>query len=567
MDEDLKLIDISKLDEDPQLLAELRALGWSDNHPTTSHDKGRAAVAVSGAEQELELELEEVEVELDESDFSDPELLGLLQSMSPDGIIDIGGLTPETSSLSNPSQKPVRPPACPSSAAEISFTKPPPAAAASAAAGPKHSPGPISPKPPKLMPSVTPPPVAPAIGRSEEAYCSLLRALNEARDCSLQSAKALKEKALLKEAAEKMRLYKKYSQEIDVLNSRRAVGSPCALFHWQSEKHTRRVENLDIGECSVRVEISHLTSFDSSAVPVGSVVTLDYCLNIPKDSPITGSAMGTCVSAERVDFNHSQIHKLDTRSKSLQSLVGRRKATFTLFLKKWGFFGGSLLPLGQALMPLSDLADKCAVSCDGLPLLEHASATKGSRAKGLPGALRASVKLRTPLSGPQEERVSERVLMIGEWLDAEPSPAKEAPSSSSSSAEIGDKFSSLTDLERRDPFSVDLLESNDVMTAELEILAQPPAPFSTDDEEARSRASLLSLRKTLLETKQAVLQMKVQQQTLSLEDYILMVEARIERDKLLALYLSGTVADKAAAVKVLRRVKIMQAEIVSVEET
>ena len=591
MDDELKLIDLSALERDPQLLAELRAMGWPDDATDTAAASMAEGMEAAASNNEIgddddDDDDDDVDIALDESDYSNPELLSLLQSLSPDKTVDVGELTREAASPAPPHR----------------YTQPQvpiPLSATPTQGHPAYTPqGPaLRPLPPKaVMPAAVaaaaavstpvPPPVV--LDSNEEAYRGLQRALSEARDGALSDAKALKERSRLKEAAEKMRQYKKYVQEMEVLSSRRAAGSPCALFRWRSEKYMQRVENFDIGEGFIRVEIDRMTAFDSSLVPVGGTISLDYCLNIPKDAPIKGVATGKRGSAGVVEFGYSHVHKIDTRSKTLQSLITRKKATFSLYTRKWSLFGGGAsVALGQASMPLADLNTVCTLTQDSLPLYEddggQVAARRASRSRALPGALRVSLSLRTPLRRPQEEQVHDRVLVVGEWRDGQPpllpspAPVLVPPpsssgvdsSSSSSSGKLGDRFSSLSDLEKEDPFSVDLLESNDVMSAEItELIAaqRSPAGPEEDEDETGIKSSILAVRMTLLETKQSILQLRVRQQKLSLQDYMYLVKARIERDRLLALYLSGPGVDKGAAVRVLKRVKIMQAEMAGVEE-
>lgn len=83
-----------------------------------------------------------------------------------------------------------------------------------------------------------------------------------------------------------------------------------------------------------------------------------------------------------------------------------------------------------------------------------------------------------------------------------------------------------------------------------------------------------TLRLQLLRAKLQALEMQVQNETLSLPDYIAKLRLRVQRDQALARYLAKEVRSedpeelqesRMKAARVLQRVKIMQQEIANVE--
>jgi uncharacterized protein YheU (UPF0270 family) len=72
------------------------------------------------------------------------------------------------------------------------------------------------------------------------------------------------------------------------------------------------------------------------------------------------------------------------------------------------------------------------------------------------------------------------------------------------------------------------------------------------------------MQSMLLQAKLAVLVKQVTSEELSLEDYVAKVKTRLERDKILAVYCSRNDMKKEA-VQIMKRIKIMKAEILGVE--
>jgi hypothetical protein len=297
----------------------------------------------------------------------------------------------------------------------------------------------------------------------------------------------------------------------------------------------------------------------------------------------------------------------------------------------------SSVSLGTTSLPLVDLLTKC--ECGGsLPLVKAAEDRSTSGRKGATlsaGSLKVLLRLRKPLAEAEVRRTEERVLVLEQWPAVTPgaamttaaeypqsSPAAPASAStaaiSSSAAAVavaakpvagtqanhpaaaavstaaaaatakttpptkpnGDtrESSILQEREKLDPTSVEFLESNDVLEAELALadgaLARARGGPAGDD--ADDQIYSLNLRSQLIATKLRLLVESVQSEQLSLDDYLQRIRARVGRDEVLLRYLVGagahtadpddqaTLAEQADAVR--RRIDIMKSEILSAED-
>jgi hypothetical protein len=184
------------------------------------------------------------------------------------------------------------------------------------------------------------------------------------------------------------------------------------------------------------------------------------------------------------------------RNSSCSNQFKRRKIILCLSLTR-GMFQSSIA-LGQVKLPLEDLLEKCSTGGD-IPITDVA----GKR--GVGGFIRVFASVRNPINKPNGEvRVSiDRELVIGPWPEISapqvlspdlisnqatsiPHPTSTTANSvaSQQSTKTVD-FSCLSEEEKRDPLNVNWLLSNDVLTAEHEVL---------EAEEARVTAAIASLR-------------------------------------------------------------------------
>ena len=115
-------------------------------------------------------------------------------------------------------------------------------------------------------------------------------------------------------------------------------------------------------------------------------------------------------------------------------------------------------------------------------------------------------------------------------------------------AAVAAAFSTLTDQEKKDPLSVQLLFGEAVLSAELET-----AKAANDD-----------LRVMMIEGAQSVLEMQVGSGQLSGPGYLQKVEERNAKDKILCRWLAQN-GRKVEAARVLKRTKLMDTEIANMK--
>ena len=110
-----------------------------------------------------------------------------------------------------------------------------------------------------------------------------------------------------------------------------------------------------------------------------------------------------------------------------------------------------------------------------------------------------------------------------------------APSAASSA-----QFAILTEKEKSDPLSVELLESNDVLESAIEAVQKEMAALLEVKKRSEEQEDLLlslQCRLPVLQSKLIFLVDRVQSEKLTLPDYLEMIKDRLQRDKVLAVYL------------------------------
>jgi hypothetical protein len=204
--------------------------------------------------------------------------------------------------------------------------------------------------------------------------------------------------------------------------------------------------------------------------------------------------------------------------------------------------------------------------------------------------------LREPLETPETQQIVTRTLVIGPWPapsveGGSPTPTSPPPPSAVAPAAVapaataagdlaspvarpglnrqqserateptGPEFEMLTEREKKDPLSVEHLESNDVFEAEIQLSERKIQSIPKDSEDRFQE----ELRLQLLQTKMNMLVLKVQREELQLDQYLAMVKNRIYRDHVLSRYLYAA-GRKQEAAQVLRRIKVMQQEVQNAE--
>jgi hypothetical protein len=446
-------------------------------------------------------------------------------------------------------------------------------------------------------------PLTPLTPSLELSWSLLVAALEEAIDQCKNEALELGKQGKKAEAIPFMAKLKEYQKELDTAKSRLIIpGARPVLWRWQNETIQKTHENVEMGDDQIQLVIGNAVDMGLSLQPYeGCLVTCEYNLSFPKDSPIIGKAEGK-VKAGVVSFQLKTLLKVTLKrgSQSLLGLFSRRSVTFTLSLQKKGFFSNTIIPLGIATMPLSSLFNKC--ECGGLLLLY--SESEGRNRSALPGAIEAYLRLRRPIDKPVVIVTTRSTLILDDWstanststtpvtsaaspLTSEPVVSSTVPQPVVTSATPQPKvsqplppppppsqpveakpkpkvdFSTLTDEEKNDPFSPSIIRSNKALEQDIEEETAKLATASGDDRlNCQIRLDGLNMQMGRLIS-------AVQDETLSIPIYIEMLQRQVERDKKLALYFStlpcdhdaDAVENKDIAIRLLKRSKVIAEEL------
>jgi hypothetical protein len=232
-------------------------------------------------------------------------------------------------------------------------------------------------------------------------------------------------------------------------------------------------------------------------------------------------------------------------------------------------------------VPLNELLTKSSLEVS-IPLVSAPDAGAASKkSKTVGGCLSVRIKIRSPLMGPEKVEIEERKLIVGPWPDLKnfsaPSVPRQleaqvdsnkkeiTPNKPSVSVSTSANFNSLDLREKSDPHSVDFIDSNDALDEEIKICSELVASGRLEEDELFSEKTRLQI----LQTKLQMLEIMVNSEKLSLEQYIEMIKDRLKKDQIKAVYLRSfkDAEHDKDALRVFRRVKIMQEEIKSVEES
>lgn len=407
-----------------------------------------------------------------------------------------------------------------------------------------------------------------------DQFTPLENAINEAMSENLRLAKALKETAPA-EAATRFRKYKNLKEELNVIASRRQVeGALPPLFSWKTTSREIQVEDTTLADDQIRVVVERLSDLESILEGHRSrAVSVVFSTGIVKDPITSETSTVNYVDSDRAAvFNCANVFTF--RRRGAESQIARKKATFDVVLHR-GFFKSDIT-IASAKLPLDALLSKGTIGGD-------ISLTESGGRKCVGGTLRVRISLRKPISGKEVRVETSRELEIAEWPvsssvssraklcqesnhDAsiengvegssnDPIVAKTESLPSSTISYSKEAFSTLSEMEKSDPHNVQLLVSNDVLEAELE-LANAEKQKALSEEEM----SDVGLRIILLNAALTVLVSKVQGGDISLTQYIDSLNTRIVQDKLIAVYCS-TFGSKKDAIRVMRRIRIMENEV------
>lgn len=390
-------------------------------------------------------------------------------------------------------------------------------------------------------------------------------------------------------SANKVKSYKRYKEEMNVLASRRGLpGTEPSPFTWRNDERNTVIENLDVGDDQLELVIESVSNIESSLTGYSSrSIILAYDLGIPRDEPITGKINGKVEKNGCVVFDYKNTLSVIKRGRSMQTLLSKKRATFEISVVR-GIFLSNVV-IGTASLSLADLNTKC--DCGGVLPFEKSSGTSvGKKSAPLSaGTVTVKLRVRKPIAGPQIVKTIERTLVLEGWPSVDhvyrtaaaqgPGPTVPKDLERQTDAANGScPTVTLSEREKGDPCSVDFLESNDVLEADIAStsttlleLEGKPADELTEDEEGVLFS--LKIRKQLLNTKLSMLVVSVQKEEMSLAEYLDRVKTRLERDRVL---LEWAIAESKKpdppvhsaedVASLTRRIDIMQREILSAEE-
>ncbi|KAG0335633.1 Coiled-coil and C2 domain-containing protein 1B [Podila horticola] len=407
-------------------------------------------------------------------------------------------------------------------------------------------------------------------------------------------------------ALEFHKLNKIFKADLVSLQSYRKHGKKPPAFHFQDVRFEIEVgfnQEIGLNELSLNIirawDLSHK---DVQTSDIEAYVSWD--LGWPTEN-MSGAGAGkgdtpTVKKTSKPDFGFKKTLNIE-RTRAFQRFVERRKATFEVWHYR-GIFRTSYL-LGKAQVPLQPLLDHSEIH-EIFPIVDP----NNRRSTG--GKIELKITLQRPLLKPEIAVKEEKWLVIDEFNSGglgfpssitasvpQPrnanatgspsgktavattgksartptpshSPAPKVPNASVPSVpetpkvraatEDSEKYKALEELN-----GVELLTSNMVLEAEIQAAQeQIHNAKAVGNSEA---ADDYQDRLTQLEIKMKLLMLQVQTGQLTMEGYCQAVNARVDKDKQLAIQLNR-LGLRAEAAKAMKRYKIMAAEMKEVEE-
>lgn len=438
-----------------------------------------------------------------------------------------------------------------------------------------------------------------------DRFSHLENALNSAMRENLKDAQVLLTSDR-RSSANKLRDYKRYQEDLNVLASRRDLpGAEPAPFVWKNIEKEIVVERFDIGDDQLVLTIEGIFDLEASLDGYSSrTIQLSYDLGVPRDAPATGKIVGKVDTRGQVSLNFQSILPIIKRNRSMQTLFSKKKATFEISLIRGMFYSNVLL--GTASISLAQLNSKC--ECGGvLPIEKFVGNTSTGKklSSCSAGSVTAHLRLRKPIAGAEIIKTTERVLVLEAWPSvshvyrtttenisapsakltlAEKLPqdttanAVKGSSSVSSASKPHGEVIMMSDREQLDPCAVDFLVSNDVLEAEIAAdtaaIVKIVGKIGTRSEEEESALFALKIRLQLMSTKLQMLVSSVQEEKLSFEEYLACVADRLCRDRILLKWvIAASRAEEPPEDSVLhrsalaRRINIMEGEIALARES
>ena len=334
----------------------------------------------------------------------------------------------------------------------------------------------------------------------------------------------------------------------------------------------------------------------------GTSLSVSYNLGIPRDSPVDGKTEKAEYSStkESVVWDYKRYHDFPN-TRQLATSLKRAKVEFILKVSRGFFMFSSKEEVGRATLSLEGLLSSC--ECGGT--LELMSPPKeGMKSKAVGGSISVSLRMRRPVSCEKAATIiDETILVIEDWpivRQQVPSPSLHATSGHqvpqgqieskqalhgqlptkavsiqhsevsgipkakenskarcsvlplvpSSNVSVPESLlEGLDDEEMRDPVSPKYIVSNEVLDYEINLL-KSQGPLSAS---SKARLKDLTLKLNFLVA-------DVQNDRLTIEDYLAEVRHRIEQDRLLVGYLTGCRRNDEAN-SVSKRISIMEEEV------
>ena len=388
-------------------------------------------------------------------------------------------------------------------------------------------------------------------------------------------------------SSEILSMQKSYMNHLNIIDAKRTGNHSDTIppkFTWKNVRKLLPLELLDIPEDTIHICIHSANKLKALLKDNESkLFSITYNLGFPRDHPIAGTTQQIKynIETDSIDFNHEVFIPIKI-TRSLASLIPKRKAEFSFIMHK-GFFPFNYQePLGQVILPLSDLNQQC--ECIGLFELTKIK-EGGAKRKAVGGAISVSIRVRHPLGneGLQSIVSQERILEIEEWphkntsqksdilkeVDSVSEVSLNKDGNASISTQINSKIPEIIDianknlspLEMKDPFNIKFYIANDVLEEEISAVKSQVNSMPQNNNEELSE---MKIRLQQLEANLMILVRNVQEEKLTLEEYLSQLKERINQDKRLAAYLNSA-GRKNEALRVLKRFKNMEKELSSAQ--
>jgi hypothetical protein len=610
---DVESIKIDDLLQDPELLSELHELGWDNTSTAHRNNKG---------DDDVEDELLRLENEVDESHHQATKMYGgnppPPNNPTPQKQTIVSPLPPSNNTAA---KTVISSPPISSSSNNIDINSITVEEAKRRALSAKRAGNDnealqwfrIAKSKEQTQPNLngnTSPTTIPSTMMSNSSFQPLEKALLEACNKTLNEAKKLRNSDDA-QAVIKMREYKKYEQDLNTCRARAQIsGSLPPTFRWQLTRKTISLERLEIAESDLKLSIEGLYEIDG-LLSSHSSKTLSLSIQVTGSSTSSTDTKAVNTTTSQVKytngkalFNFDASFPIIKRTKLAQQSTLRKKITILITLHRGFLF--SSINLAMAVLNLTDLATKSQTE-GKMPLYLITTGEDGSLKKGkaVGGYLQMSMAVRKPIGGPEVQVIEEQLLVIDPWPTLSqvnpPIPtattttkvtssatsrpvsttvSSSTTSSSSSSAEQPSKGNAsilattmpattgntkqIDEKDINDPFRVDLFDSNDVLEHEIEIAKNALAQNTLDEDQLY----YMNLRLQLLQIRLQSLVAQVQNELISLEDYLNVIQERIKKDTQLALHFKSLNTDesKEIAVKIMQRIKIMQEEVKNAQD-